>query len=92
MRSPFGRVFPEASQAMLGLERAVRKSSLEPALLELVKLRASQLNGCGYCIDMHTKDALARGSRERVLRGCPEVGLLHHSDHPPRRGPTRAAP
>ena len=67
MRIPLGKVFPEGTQAMLGLERAVRKSSLEPALLELVRLRASQLNGCGYCIDMHTKDARARGETEQRL-------------------------
>jgi AhpD family alkylhydroperoxidase len=67
MRIEFDKVFPEALQAMFGLERAVRKSSLEPALLELVKLRASQLNGCGYCIDMHTKDARARGETEQRL-------------------------
>jgi AhpD family alkylhydroperoxidase len=67
MRVEFAGVFPEAIQAMFALERAVRKSSLEPALLELVRLRASQLNGCGYCIDMHTKDARARGETEQRL-------------------------
>jgi len=67
MRLPFRTVFPEAVQAMLALERAVRKSSLEPALLELVRLRASELNGCGYCVDMHTKDARARGEAEQRL-------------------------
>lgn len=67
MRVDFSKAFPEALQAMYALERAVRKSSLEPALLELVKLRASQLNGCGYCIDMHTKDARARGETEQRL-------------------------
>ena len=67
MRIPLGKVFPEGTRAMLELERTVRKSSLEPALLELVRLRASQLNGCGYCIDMHTKDARARGETEQRL-------------------------
>jgi AhpD family alkylhydroperoxidase len=67
MRVDFSKTFPEALQAMYALERATRKSSLEPALLELVKLRASQLNGCGYCIDMHTKDARARGETEQRL-------------------------
>lgn len=67
MRLPYAKVFPEATQAMHALERAVRKSTLEPALLELVKLRASQLNGCGYCIDMHTKDARADGESEQRL-------------------------
>ncbi|MGH3048691.1 MAG: carboxymuconolactone decarboxylase family protein, partial [Gaiellaceae bacterium] len=59
--------FPTALQAMLGLEDAVRESTLEPALLELVKMRASQLNGCAYCLDMHSKDARARGESEQRL-------------------------
>ncbi len=67
MRIPYHEVFPAAAQAMHGLERAVKRSSLEPELVELVKLRASQLNGCGYCIDMHTKDARARGETEQRL-------------------------
>lgn len=52
---------------MMALEQYVHHSKLEPALLELVKLRASQLNGCAYCIDMHTKDARAAGESEQRL-------------------------
>jgi AhpD family alkylhydroperoxidase len=53
---------------MMGLEIYLRKSSrLEPALLELVKFRASQINGCAYCLDMHSKDARARGESEQRL-------------------------
>jgi len=52
---------------MLGLERVVHASDLEPELLELVKLRASQLNGCAHCLDMHSKDARARGESEQRL-------------------------
>lgn len=52
---------------MSGLEQVVSASTLEPALHELVKLRASQINGCGYCIDMHTKDARAMGEDEQRL-------------------------
>lgn len=52
---------------MQGLERAVRKSGLEDSLLELVRLRASQINGCAYCVDMHAKDARARGEEESRL-------------------------
>lgn len=52
-------------KAMLGLGPAFQNSSLEPALLELVKLRASQINGCGYCLDMHTKDARHAGETEQ---------------------------
>jgi AhpD family alkylhydroperoxidase len=58
---------PAAVQAMLALEASVRKSRLEPALLELVKMRASQINGCAYCIDMHSKDARAAGESEQRL-------------------------
>ncbi|MBV6417802.1 MAG: hypothetical protein CMLOHMNK_02566 [Steroidobacteraceae bacterium] len=58
-----------AFQAMLGLERFVRQCGLEHPLLELVKTRASQINGCAYCIDMHTKDARAAGETEQRLYG-----------------------
>jgi AhpD family alkylhydroperoxidase len=67
MRIDYQKVFPDALRAMLGLENAVRASSLEPELLELVKMRASQLNGCAYCLDMHSKDARARGETEQRL-------------------------
>jgi AhpD family alkylhydroperoxidase len=59
---------PGAIRAMLGLEIYLRKSSrLEAPLLELVKFRASQINGCAYCLDMHSKDARARGESEQRL-------------------------
>jgi AhpD family alkylhydroperoxidase len=67
MRVDYATAFPEGFEAMLGLEKAVRRARLEPALLELVKLRASQLNGCAYCLDMHSKDARARGEDEQRL-------------------------
>jgi AhpD family alkylhydroperoxidase len=67
MRIDYQKVFPDALRAMLGLENAVHASSLEPELLELVKMRASQLNGCAYCLDMHSKDARARGETEQRL-------------------------
>jgi AhpD family alkylhydroperoxidase len=56
-------------KAMYGLEEPLRNSGLEPALRELVKVRASQINGCAYCIDMHTKDARAHGETEQRLYG-----------------------
>jgi AhpD family alkylhydroperoxidase len=56
-----------AYQAMVGLEKFVRNCGLEHTLLELVKTRASQINGCAYCIDMHTKDARAAGETEQRL-------------------------
>jgi AhpD family alkylhydroperoxidase len=62
------KVSPGALQAMLGLETFLRKASkLEPSLLELVKMRASQINGCAYCLDMHSKDARAAGESEQRL-------------------------
>lgn len=67
MRVDYQRAYPAAVHAMLGLEKAVHASSLEPELLELVKLRASQINGCGYCVDMHTKDAEAIGVTSQRL-------------------------
>jgi AhpD family alkylhydroperoxidase len=54
-------------QAMLALQRHVNESGLERSLLELVKMRASQINGCGYCLDMHSKDARAEGETEQRL-------------------------
>ena len=57
----------DAGRAMLMLQRAVEASGLEHSLLALVKIRASQINGCAYCIDMHTKDARAAGETERRI-------------------------
>lgn len=62
-------VAPEAYKAMSGLEAYVRRCGLEKRLLELVKLRASQMNGCAFCIDMHWKDARAAGESEQRLYG-----------------------
>ena len=61
------KVAPQAFRVMLGLETYIRNSGLEPALLKLVKLRASQINGCAFCIDLHTKDARADGESEQRL-------------------------
>ena len=60
-------VATEAGQALISLGRTAHASTVEPALLELVKLRTSQINGCAYCIDMHTKDARALGETEQRL-------------------------
>lgn len=64
MRVDYTKVYPAARDAMLGLEKAVHASTLEPLLLELVKVRASQLNGCAHCLEMHTKDARALGESD----------------------------
>ncbi|HWG42397.1 MAG TPA: carboxymuconolactone decarboxylase family protein [Gemmataceae bacterium] len=66
-RIEYDKVAPEAIKPMLSLEGYIRRCGLEPALLELIKLRASQINGCAYCIDMHTKDARAHGETEQRL-------------------------
>ncbi len=66
-RIDFNTVDPKAVQAMYGLERYVRTSGVEPGLLHLVKMRASLINGCAYCIDMHSKDARAQGETEQRL-------------------------
>lgn len=66
-RIDYHHATPAALQAMLGLESYVRNSGLEHSLLELVKLRASQINGCGYCLDMHSKDARAEGETEQRI-------------------------
>jgi AhpD family alkylhydroperoxidase len=59
--------FPEGVQAMLHLEAVIRRSGLEASLQELIKVRASQLNGCAFCLDMHTKDARAKGETEQRM-------------------------
>jgi AhpD family alkylhydroperoxidase len=59
--------FSGVLKAMFGLEEPLRKSGLEPALRDLMKVRASQMNGCAYCIDMHTKDARVHGETEQRL-------------------------
>ncbi len=66
-RIRYAQVAPGGYRAMSGLEHYVDESGLEPSLLDLVKLRASQINGCAFCIDMHSKDARARGETEQRL-------------------------
>lgn len=68
-RLDYQKVSSGAFRAMLGMENHVRQCGLEHSLLELVKTRASQINGCAYCIDMHTKDARAAGETEQRLYG-----------------------
>lgn len=66
----YTQVFPEGYQAMAALNRVVAESELarrEPKLMELVKMRASQINGCAFCLDMHSKDARAIGEDEQRL-------------------------
>jgi AhpD family alkylhydroperoxidase len=62
-------VDPGILHAMLGLEKQVSKGGLDNKLLNLVRMRASQINGCAYCLDMHSKDARADGETEQRLYG-----------------------
>jgi AhpD family alkylhydroperoxidase len=66
-RLNYAKVNPAVSRAMYQLEQTVKASGLESSLIELIKLRASQINQCAYCIDMHTKDARAAGETEQRL-------------------------
>ena len=68
-RLKYGEVAPGAETAMGRLEQYVRHSGLERGLIELVKVRASQINGCAYCLDMHSKDSRAIGETEQRLYG-----------------------
>jgi AhpD family alkylhydroperoxidase len=70
-RINYGKLAPEGIRAVAGLETYLRTSGLEQSLLDLIKTRASQLNGCAYCLDMHTKDARARGETEQRLYALP---------------------
>jgi AhpD family alkylhydroperoxidase len=70
-RLNYARAFPDGLHAILSVEKAIKASGLEPRLLELVKMRASQLNGCAYCLDMHSKDARAAGETEQRLYTLP---------------------
>jgi AhpD family alkylhydroperoxidase len=64
--NPF-QAAPEEMKALTALENAIQASGLEPSLIHLVKTRASQINGCAYCIHMHTRDARAHGESEERL-------------------------
>lgn len=72
-RMQIHEVAPEAAKAVYGLEKYVQ-SAVDPTLLELVKLRASFVNGCAFCVDMHSRDALARGGSTQRLFA---VGAWH---------------
>src|SRR3954453_18406921 len=76
-RFNYAKLSPGGYQAMLGLEKHLSQGGLEESLLDLVKLRVSQINGCAFCIDMHWKDLRALGEAEQRLysldawRECP---------------------
>jgi AhpD family alkylhydroperoxidase len=66
-RMNFYQAAPDTMKAMMALENQIASSGLEQSLMELVKTRASQINGCAFCIDMHTRDARKRGETEQRL-------------------------
>ena len=86
------RIDPNAQQAVFAMERYVHDSGLDPRLYELVKIRASQLNGCAFCLDMHNRDARAGGEDQRrldVLSAWREAPALFTD---PRAGGARRSP
>ena len=66
-RLNYSKISPQGTAGLIQLEKYIHGCGLEPDLIELVKLRASQINGCAYCIDMHTKDARTNGESEQRL-------------------------
>ncbi len=70
-RTAYNRVAREGIQAFLQLDRYVKQSGLDAGLLDLIRTRVSEINGCAYCIDMHTKDARTRGETEQRLYELP---------------------
>jgi AhpD family alkylhydroperoxidase len=61
------QIAPDGYKALVGVENYIRKSGLEQRLIDLVKMRASQINGCAYCLDMHSRDARRAGESEQRL-------------------------
>ena len=78
-RVKIDQVFPEALKGMMGLVTALSKTNLTPIQKELIKMRASQINSCAYCLDMHTKEALKIGETQQrifVLSAWRETDLF----------------
>ena len=67
MRLSYVKILPESYRALSGMQKVVDECSLDHKLIELVKIRASQINGCAFCLDMHTKDARAIGETEQRI-------------------------
>ena len=81
-RASYQKAAPEVFQGMLALTSVVQKSGLAPGLLDLVNQRVSQINGCAYCLDMHSKDLRARGETEQriyMLSAWREVPDLYNA-------------
>lgn len=81
-RPSYQKAAPDVFQGMLALTAVVQKSSLAPGLIDLVNQRVSQINGCAYCLDMHSKDLRARGETEQriyMLSAWREVPDLYNA-------------
>lgn len=76
-RMNFSQVAPEAYQAILGLHNYTQSTNIDPRLQELIKIRASQINGCAFCLDMHTRDAKKIGVDERHIHTLPAWRETH---------------
>jgi AhpD family alkylhydroperoxidase len=77
------RFWPEGYRSLQGFHETVKSSGIDPVLLELIKMRASQINGCAYCIDMHSQDARAAGETEQrlyALSAWRETGFFSDSE------------
>ena len=66
-RMNYFQVAPETMKALMVLEEQIQSTGIEKSLIELVKIRASQINGCAFCINMHTEDARKRGETEQRI-------------------------
>ena len=92
-RIDFNKASPDAVKTLFNIERYLRNSGLEESLLLLVKMRASQINGCAYCLDMHSKDARASGETEQrlyVLNAWRESPFYTDRERAAWRGPNRS--
>ncbi len=83
MRIDYASTLPAARSALLGLEKVVHQSDLDPRLVELVKVRASQINGCAHCLEMHAAEARAQGEDQRrldLVAAWPEAGCFSEQE------------
>ena len=78
-RMNFYQAAPDTIKALVAVEDKIKASGLEQSLIELVKTRASQINGCAYCIDMHWKDARA-GGEPRLIHTIRGAGYILRQD------------
>ena len=81
-RASYQKVAPDVLQGMLALQTVIQKSGLAPGLVDLVNQRVSQINGCAFCLDMHSKDLRARGETEQriyMLSAWREVPNLYNA-------------